>query len=225
MNKLKYKELNISAIAELVVTAEIQGLINLSDQTKKPEFKTLVELCRKSLRKASPMKYDNRGGKIIFSGVGKNATIATKASETFASLGVPSFFLNVCHYAHGDAGFIGDEDVVIHISRSGTTSEILQAALHLKKNRPHIKQVLVHCNKKFDIESDGFMFDQVFFAGEAIEADENNLAPTTSTTVLLALTDILAVILSSDIEFTRENFLEFHPGGALGAMLAKEQKS
>lgn len=225
MNKLKFNELSIVEIANSVLWAEIKGLSNLIRQSVTPEFSDLVSLCRNTLTKASPMKYDSRGGKIIFSGVGKNAAIATKASETFASLGVPSFFLNVCHYAHGDAGFIGDEDVVIHISRSGTTSEILQAALHLKKNRPHIKQVMVHCNKKFDTESDGFMFDQVFFAGEAIEADENNLAPTTSTTVLLALTDILAVILSSDIEFTRENFLEFHPGGALGAMLAKEQKS
>lgn len=160
----------------------------------------------------------NYEGRVIITGVGKNANIATKASETMASLGIPSMYLNTGHYSHGDAGFIGPDDVVVHISRSGKTEEMLGVVAHLRSIRPGVNQILLHCNP--DLSTDILrMFDYNFCTGKAIEIDDNKLAPTMSTTLLLALIDTFAINLSAARNFTPDDFLTFHPGGALGAML------
>lgn len=160
----------------------------------------------------------NYEGRIIITGVGKNANIATKASETMASLGIPSMYLNTGHYSHGDAGFISPDDVLIHISRSGKTEEMIGVVKHLRQIRPSVNQILLHCNP--DLNSGVLsLFDYTFCTGKAIEIDENKLAPTMSTTLLLALIDTFAINLSAERNFTPADFLRFHPGGALGAML------
>ncbi|QYN80205.1 D-arabinose-5-phosphate isomerase [Kosakonia phage 305] len=161
-------------------------------------------------------------GRVIITGVGKNANIATKASETMASLGIPSMYLNTGHYSHGDAGFIGPNDVLVHISRSGKTEEMLGVVNHLRGIRPGVNQILLHCNPSLpdDILK---MFDYNFCTGRAIEIDDNKLAPTMSTTLLLALIDTFAINLSAARRFTPDDFLRFHPGGALGAMLRGEK--
>lgn len=170
------------------------------------------------LRTPGLSNYESR---IIITGVGKNANIATKASETFASLGIPSMYLNTGHYSHGDAGFIGPNDVLIHISRSGKTEEMLGVAKHLRMIRPEVKQILLHCNPSIAEECLS-LFDYNFCTGQAIEVDEYSLAPTMSTTLLLALIDTFAINLSAERSFTPDDFLRFHPGGALGAMLRGE---
>lgn len=161
-------------------------------------------------------------GRVIITGVGKNANIATKASETMASLGIPSMYLNTGHYSHGDAGFIGPNDVLVHISRSGKTEEMLGVVNHLRGIRPGVNQILLHCNPSL---SDDIlkMFDYNFCTGRAIEIDDNKLAPTMSTTLLLALIDTFAINLSAARRFTPDDFLRFHPGGALGAQLRGEK--
>ncbi|BBC78091.1 arabinose 5-phosphate isomerase [Escherichia phage EcS1] len=157
-------------------------------------------------------------GRVIITGVGKNANIATKASETMASLGIPSLYLNTGHYSHGDAGFIGPDDVLIHISRSGKTEEMIGVVKHLRRIRPGVKQILLHCNP--DLNSGVLaLFDYTFCTGKAVEIDEHKLAPTMSTTLLLALIDTFAINLSAERGFTPDDFLRFHPGGALGAQL------
>ncbi|UQS94157.1 hypothetical protein ABNavy71_080 [Acinetobacter phage AB-Navy71] len=161
--------------------------------------------------------------RIIITGVGKNSNLATKASETFASLGIPSMYLNTCHYSHGDAGFIGHDDVVIHVSRSGKTEEMQYMARHLKTIRPNVLQILLHCNSQLTEEQKA-PFDIEFGIPGIVECDDNHLAPTTSTTVLLVLLDTIGVILSKHLRFTRENFYSYHPGGSLGAMLKSESK-
>lgn len=172
-----------------------------------------------TLRRPGLSNYESR---VIITGVGKNANIATKASETFASLGIPSMYLNTGHYSHGDAGFIAPNDVLIHISRSGKTEEMIGVAKHLKMIRPNVKQILLHCNPDIPQEYED-LFDYTFCTGIAVEVDENSLAPTMSTTLLLALIDTFAINLSSERGFTSNDFLKFHPGGALGAMLRGEQ--
>lgn len=157
--------------------------------------------------------------RIIMAGVGKNSNIAAKISETMASLGIPSFYLNITHCGHGDFGFIGHEDVIIHISRSGQTEEMLQVINYVKVIRPNVKQILIHCKKdkapsKADVE---------LFIGGVVEGDREGLAPTTSTTALLCILDTIAVTLSDMGGFTRMDFLKYHPAGALGAMLKAEQ--
>lgn len=161
-------------------------------------------------------------GRVIITGVGKNANIATKASETMASLGIPSMYLNTGHYSHGDAGFIGPNDVLVHISRSGKTEEMLGVVAHLRGIRPGVNQILLHCNPSLpdDILK---MFDYNFCTGRAIEIDDNKLAPTMSTTLLLALIDTFAINLSAARRFTPDDFLRFHPGGSLGAQLRGEK--
>ena len=164
----------------------------------------------------------NYQGRLIITGVGKNANIATKASETMASLGIPSLYLNTAHYSHGDAGFIGPDDVVVHISRSGKTEEMIGCSMHLRKIRPGVKQILLHCNP--DIPQNCLdCFDLSFCTGKAVEVDEHALAPTMSTTLLLALIDTFAINLSRERGFTPNDFLTFHPGGALGQMLRGEE--
>lgn len=160
----------------------------------------------------------NYESRVIITGVGKNANIATKASETMASLGIPSLYLNTGHYSHGDAGFIGPDDVLVHISRSGKTEEMLNVAAHLRKIRPSVNQILLHCNPDIPAEY-ASLFDFTFCTGKAIEIDDNKLAPTMSTTLLLALIDTFAINLSAERNFKPEDFLTFHPGGALGAQL------
>lgn len=170
------------------------------------------------LKAAATSNYARR---IIITGVGKNANIAAKASETFASLGIPSMFLNTCHYSHGDAGFIGHDDVVIHVSRSGKTAEMLGMATHLRHIRPNVRQILLHCNSEL-LTAKSQPFTCMFGVDGVVECDEHALAPTTSTTVLLTLLDTIGINLSRELKFKREDFLKYHPGGSLGAMLEKE---
>jgi arabinose-5-phosphate isomerase len=132
-------------------------------------------------------------------------------------------YLNTCHYSHGDAGFIAHDDVVIHVSRSGKTDEMQYMAQHLNKIRPNVLQILLHCNPNLTDEQKA-PFDIEFGIPGIVECDDNNLAPTTSTTVLLALLDTIGVILSKYVGFKREDFYAYHPGGSLGAMLKSETK-
>lgn len=184
-------------------------------------YSTMIDV----LKNVARSNYQRR---IIITGVGKNANIAAKASETFASLGIPSMFLNTCHYSHGDAGFIGHDDVVIHVSRSGKTAEMLGMANHLRKIRPNVIQILLHCNEDIikTFNPGHYMdFNITFGIPKIVECDEHALAPTTSTTVLLTLLDTIGIILSRDLKFQREDFLKYHPGGSLGQMLKAETQT
>lgn len=167
-----------------------------------------------------------RGGghRICITGVGKNASLAMKASETFASLGIPSLYLNTCHLSHGDFGFVGPEDIVIHLSRSGTTEEMLGSSIHLREIKPKVTQILLTCRRigTFDRMSTHSQFDEILYTGEVFEMDKNSLAPTISTSVLLALLDLIGTEISEMLEFSKTDFLKYHPGGALGEKLRKE---
>lgn len=193
-------------LKELSIQKQMAGMELLSKRVTDVDFDLVIDALSEVL---------NTKNRIILSGVGKNASLAAKASETFASLGIPSMYLNICHYTHGDAGFILDGDILVHISKSGKTEEMVNAAKHLRDNRPHIKQILLSCDKH-----EANIFDIVFNIGDIEEADVNGLAPTTSSTVLLVLLDTIGVILSSKINFSNDDFYKFHPGGSLGKKLS-----
>lgn len=161
----------------------------------------------------------NDGRRVLMAGVGKNSNIAAKISQTMASLGIPSMAINVSHLGHGDYGFIGSRDVIIHISRSGTTREMLEGIEHIKLIFPGVKQVLIHCKPTKPTNPD---VDVELCIGSVKEGDEHELAPTTSTTALLCILDCISVQVSSLIGFERMDFLKFHPDGALGEMLKAE---
>lgn len=199
-------------LATTCIDRQIDALSNLHEVIKTPEYKQILDLvCR--------VAKDNYASRVMVAGVGKNSNIASKISETMASLGIPSFYLNVSHCGHGDYGFVGYQDIILHISRSGTTDEMVQAIRHLRKIRPDVAQVLFHCKKDKPRES---ALDVELFIGSVVEGDEFNLAPTTSTTALLCILDTISVQASHSIGFKRMDFLKYHPSGALGEMLKAE---
>lgn len=196
-------------LAHHCIHHQIEALNNLYRVVESEEFNKIIEILS---------EYKDYSKRIILAGVGKNAHIAAKISETMASLGIPSFYLNIAHAGHGDFGFIGDDDAIIHISRSGETAEMVQAIEYIKIIRPNVKQILIHCKK--DKKK---VADHELFIGTVVEGDAEGLAPTSSTTALLCILDCISVTLSNKLGFTRMDFLKFHPAGALGAMLAKER--
>jgi D-arabinose 5-phosphate isomerase GutQ len=203
-------------LAKHCIDQQVAALQNLYSVIESDDYKKILSFLE------AVIKYDgDYARRIIMAGVGKNSNIATKISETMASLGIPSFYLNITHCGHGDFGFIGPNDVIIHISRSGQTQEMLEVINYVKLIRPSVSQILIHCKKdkapsKADFE---------LFIGGVIEGDKEGLAPTTSTTALLCILDTIAVTLSDSIGFTRQDFLKYHPAGALGAMLKAEQNA
>ena len=153
-------------------------------------------------------------GKLIITGVGKSGLIGAKMAATFASTGTPSFFLHPTEALHGDLGMIASEDIVLAISYSGESAELSDILPHLKRfNVPLIGMTR-------DLNSTLGSFSDIFI-DIAIdkEACPLGIAPTTSTTLTLALGDALAVALMEAREFKKEDFASFHPGGSLGRQL------
>jgi len=155
-------------------------------------------------------------GKVIVTGIGKSGHIGKKIAASLASLGTPSFFMHSTEALHGDSGMARKEDVIIAISNSGTTSEVVSAAERCKDMGCALISMTGNPDSKLAILADAFLNIDV-----AHEADHLNLAPTSSTTVTLALGDALAVVVSKAKGFTSMDFGYFHSGGALGKKTAK----
>jgi len=158
-------------------------------------------------------------GKIVFMGVGKSAHIGEKLAATFASLGTPSFFVHSTEAMHGDLGMIGKEDIAVLISNSGKTKEVLQNIAPLKANG--VTTVAFTSGRDSELAN---MCDYQIYYPKLPEADNNNLAPTVSSTLTLVLGDAIACELSERKQFTRNDFYKYHPNGALGEALAREKK-
>jgi arabinose-5-phosphate isomerase len=153
-------------------------------------------------------------GKLIVTGVGKSGLIGAKMAATFASTGTPSFFLHPTEALHGDLGMIGEDDVVIAISYSGESEELSSILPHVKRfNTPLIGMT------KDRNSTLGKYCDLVIDVLVEKEACPLNIAPTSSTTLTLALGDALAVCLMKARDFKKSDFASFHPGGALGKQL------
>jgi arabinose-5-phosphate isomerase len=153
-------------------------------------------------------------GKLVVTGVGKSGLIGAKMAATFASTGTPSFFLHPTEALHGDLGMIGRDDVVIAISYSGESEELSSILPHIKR----FKTPLIGMTR--DRESTlGRYSDLVVDVVVEKEACPLDIAPTSSTTLTLALGDALAVCLMKARNFQKDDFASFHPGGALGKKL------
>ena len=153
-------------------------------------------------------------GRLVITGVGKSAIIANKIVATLNSTGTPAIFMHAADAIHGDMGMIREEDMVMCISKSGNTEEI-KVLLPLLK-RTGAKIIGLVSNEDCYVAKHA---DYVLKAIVAEEADPNNLAPTTSTTVHMAVGDALAVALLWARGFTSEDFARYHPGGSLGKQL------
>lgn len=155
-------------------------------------------------------------GRVIVSGMGKSGHIARKIAATFASTGTPAQFVHPAEASHGDLGMVMRGDVLLVLSNSGET--------------PELDHIVAH-SRRFDIPLIGIagregstllrQSDVAILLPDAPEACDQGIVPTTSTTMTLALGDALAVALMEHRAFTPEHFRIFHPGGKLGARLAK----
>jgi len=156
----------------------------------------------------------NCKGRVVCCGVGKSGHIANKTSATLASTGTPSFFLHAAEAVHGDLGMVTEEDVVISYSHSGETDEIVRLFPSFKATGA--KTIVVTGRPGSTAAK---LSDLVLDTGVTQEACPNNLAPTTSTTVMIALSDALAIAVMEERGFGKEDFARFHPAGALGKRL------
>lgn len=153
-------------------------------------------------------------GRVVITGIGKSAIIANKIVATLNSTGTPSVFMHAADAIHGDLGMIQREDIVICISKSGNTPEIKVLVPLLKRRGSRLVALVSNTNSYLAEQA-----DFVLNATIAEEACPLNLAPTTSTTVHLALGDALAVCLLELRNFSSRDFAEYHPGGSLGKQL------
>jgi len=153
-------------------------------------------------------------GRVVVSGVGKSGHIARKIASTLASTGTPAFFVHAAEAAHGDLGMITRDDIVLALSNSGQSDELLTIIPLIK--RQGAKLIALTGNPESALAKEA---DVHLDAGVALEACPLNLAPTASTTAALALGDALAVALLDARGFDEHDFARAHPGGALGRKL------
>ncbi len=153
-------------------------------------------------------------GKLIITGVGKSGLVGAKIAATFASTGTSSFFLHPTEALHGDLGMIGKGDTLIAISSSGESEELTKILPHIKRFDIPLIGLTGNINSSLAKYADVFLDISV-----EKEACPLNIAPTTSTTLTMALGDALAVALMNKRGFKKEDFASFHPGGSLGKKL------
>jgi len=156
----------------------------------------------------------NTKGKLIITGVGKSGLVGAKMAATFASTGTSSFFLHPTEALHGDLGMIGKDDTLLAISSSGESEELTKILPHIK--RFNIPLIGLTGNGRSTL---GTYADVVLDIAVDKEACPLGIAPTTSTTLTMALGDALAVALMKNRGFKKEDFASFHPGGSLGKKL------
>jgi len=192
------------------------NIINLAKQTLEVESKAianLINLLTPDFEKAVT-EILNSKGRLIVTGIGKSANIATKIVATFNSTGTPAIFMHAADAIHGDLGNIQKDDIVLCISKSGNTPEIKVLIPLIKRFKNKIIAISGNSDSYLGENADFFINSFV-----AEEACPNNLAPTTSTTAQLVLGDALAVALLQSRDFTSADFAKYHPGGALGKKL------
>lgn len=153
-------------------------------------------------------------GRVICTGIGKSGHVARKIAATMASTGTQAYFVHATEASHGDLGMIGQDDVVLALSKSGETKELADMIGYAKR----YSIPLIGMTSKAD-STLGRAADILLQVPDAAEACAETNAPTTSTTLMIALGDALAVALLESKGFKADHFKVFHPGGKLGAML------
>ncbi|MBP3925550.1 KpsF/GutQ family sugar-phosphate isomerase [bacterium] len=188
----------INELAKQVFDIEANSILRLKD-TIGENFDEAIELLY------------NCKGRVIITGMGKSGLIGKKIAATLSSTGTPSYFLHPAESTHGDSGIITREDVIVAISNSGETQELMNLLPLIKRFGVKMIGMTGKLNSTLANSS-----DVVLDISVEKEACPLNKAPTASTTATLAMGDALAVCLLEKRGFTKEDFLIFHPGGALG---------
>lgn len=186
-----------------VIRREAEALTMLAD-TLGPSFSAAVDLILTAK------------GRVIVSGMGKSGHIARKIAATFASTGTPAHFVHPAEASHGDLGMVARGDVALVLSNSGETPELADIVAHTRRFGIPLIGVAGREGSTLLRQS-----DVALLLPPAPEACETGIVPTSSTTMTLALGDALAIALMEHRDFTPEHFRVFHPGGKLGARLAR----
>lgn len=195
-------ELTPSLTAARVLRIEGRAVLNMADAVP-PDFDAAVALIL------------GARGRVIVSGMGKSGHIARKISSTLASTGTPSHFVHPAEASHGDLGMVMVDDICVMLSNSGETSELADLIAHTKR---FAIPLIAICARRSSTLMDAA--DLRLLLPPEPEACIIGMAPTTSTTLALALGDALAVAVMEQRGFVQEQFRTFHPGGKLGAQLA-----
>ena len=197
------KKINKISIAKKVLKAEATSLIKITSKLN-ASFDKACDLIL------------NCKGKVVTIGLGKSGHVAAKSSATLSSTGTPSIFVHASEALHGDMGVINSNDVIIFYSNSGDTEEIVKLVPLLKVLK--CKIISITGNKKSQLAK---YSDSILDASVTKEACPNNLAPTSSIVCALAISDALALTVSSKKNFTMKDFAKTHPEGSLGKRLLK----
>lgn len=193
--------MNILEEAKRVLRVEAEALMGLVEKLDSG-FEKAVEIIHLSK------------GKVVVTGMGKSGLVGKKIAATLASTGVPSFFLHPAEASHGDLGMVTKDDVVIAVSSSGETEELIALIPFLKRFDLSLISICGNPRSTLMRASDAFID-----AGVKEEACPLGMVPTASTTAALAMGDALAVALVVKRGFKAEDFASFHPGGSLGRRL------
>lgn len=201
-----------------VVVVVMDNIVSIGKKAIEDEISALEKLkssLDESFEKAVNLILQTEG-KVVITGIGKSGLIGKKISSTLSSTGTPSFFLHPAEAIHGDLGMVGREDLIVAISNSGETPELLAIIPILKRWGNKIISIT---NKKDSTLAK--YSDVVLFLNIDKEACPLNLAPTSTSTATLVLGDALAITLLTLRNFKPEDFARFHPGGSLGKKLLK----
>lgn len=203
-------ETNIKDDIRLLLQQEAQAILNLPVTD---EFEKAVELIFEQVHK--------KKGKLVTSGMGKAGQIAMNISTTFSSTGTPSVFLHPSEAQHGDLGILQENDVILLISNSGKTREIVELTNLARKLHPEVKFIVITGNEDSLLANNA---DVKLYTGNPKEVCILGLTPTTSTTMMTVIGDILVVGLMKKINFTNADYAKRHHGGYLGEK-SREQSS
>ncbi len=193
-----------------MVINEIKNLLEIESQAIKNipvtnEFENAVNLLHHQVHE--------KKGKLITSGMGKAGQIAINIATTFSSTGTPAVFLHPSEAQHGDLGVIQENDLMLLISNSGKTREILELVILARRLKPNIKFIVISGNQESLLAKEADVF---LSTGNPKEVCALGLTPTTSTTTMTVIGDILVVLLMKKIGFTNHDYSLRHHGGYLG---------
>ena len=191
------------AVARRVLRAEIEGLEQLS-RTLETGFRIALDLCGATR------------GRVIVTGIGKSGHVARKIAATLASTGTPALFVHPAEASHGDLGMIGFDDTIVALSNSGDSDELGDIIAYSRRFK--ISLIAITGGVASTLAEAA---DVVLLLPRAAEACPMGLAPTTSTTMMMALGDALAIALLERKGFSTADFQLFHPGGKLGRRLLR----
>jgi arabinose-5-phosphate isomerase len=192
--------------AAAVLRSEATAILDAADMLDE-SFCTAIELLQ------------NCTGSVVVTGMGKAGLIGRKISATLASTGTPSHFLHPAEAMHGDLGVLRNDDLMLAISQSGETAEVTQILPHVKSRKIPLIALTSQRNSTL-----GQFASVVVETGRLVEADSLGVAPSTSTTVMLAIGDSMSLVLSGNRGFSHDDFAARHPGGSLGMRLLKVEE-